>query len=148
MTGPPIIPGVIHAGDMVILTGDPRFRERLGIALGDQVDIVHLDAPGGPPPFRVEGDTVIPPAGVAMAPIRVTPGSPDCGRSERAVILYAADDALQREHVLSLGPPVVIRAESPTFARVLKLGGADVDGVALTINRNDVSVTRLGRLHP
>lgn len=123
-----LIEGVIAAGDVAVIRGDREFFDQLSAIVGDRaLCVVNADLDTRPV-VEIGGDG----EGGLQAKFPREPGrSPERLNGEadpdRTLIFYCGETARNAKHLAGL-VPVILEAESPTLAKVVKLKGEPSSG--------------------
>lgn len=146
MSGPTyLVPGVIAEGDVVAVAGDLAFARTLASHLGQGVGMLRNADLDRRADFHAEvnddGQIVITrPWRPNAAPVVVDDLTP--APELRALIFHVGDTARQGDHIRSLAP-VLLDAVSPAFARVIRIGGRPIAGMALRLVDGEIVATTL-----
>lgn len=129
----PLLPGVIQYGDIVAVKGDLEFARGLARTLGEGVGFLRNADLDRRADFHasVEAGRIVltQPKRRDERPILI---DEDARPDHSAYVVHVSETARQGDHLCSLAP-VVLEALSPTFARVLRVGGRPIANTALRL---------------
>lgn len=129
-----LVEGVIADDDVVVVRGDRAFFDALAAILGDRARcLVNVDYDTRPD-LQIGSDgeggrQVSYPTQPGRAPERLTEeASPD----PRPLVIYCGEGARNAKHLATIAP-VILEADSPPLAKVVKLTGEPAAGLAVEL---------------
>lgn len=128
-----LIEGVIAAGDVAVIHGDREFFDALSAIVGDRaLCVVNADLDTRPVvEIKGDGEGGLQ-ASFPRQPGRVPEGLNGEADPDRALIFYCGETARNAKHLAGL-VPVILEAESPTLAKVVKVAGQSTTGLTVQL---------------